>query len=58
MSQCTKKMNLHKVCIKTAGKVAKAVPYAKANVMGMKTGEYVAYLTGSKMLFVIILWAM
>jgi hypothetical protein len=42
----------------TAGKVAKAAPIAKASDIGMKIGEYAAYLTESKMPFVIILWAL
>jgi hypothetical protein len=44
--------------MKTAGKVAKAAPAVKASVVGIKTGEYAAYFTGSKMPFVIILWAL
>jgi hypothetical protein len=44
--------------MKAAGIVAKAAPVAKASDIGMKTGEYAAYLTGSKMPFVIILWAL
>jgi hypothetical protein len=42
----------------TAGKVANPAPIVKASDIGMKTGEYAAYLTGSKMPFVIILWAL
>jgi hypothetical protein len=53
-----KHRNLQKVCMKTAGNVAKAAPVAKASVVGMKTGEYAVYLAGSKMPFVIILWTM
>jgi hypothetical protein len=44
--------------MKAAGKVANAAPAVKASDIGMKTGEYAAYLTGSNMPFVIILWAL
>ena len=40
--------------MKRAGKAAKAVPYAKASVMGIKAGEYAVYLIGSKTPFVTI----
>ena len=46
--------NLQKVWMKRAGKAAKAVPYAKASVMGIKAGEYAVYLIGSKTPFVTI----
>jgi hypothetical protein len=44
--------------VKAAGKVAKAAPVVKASDIGIKTGEYAAYFTGSKMPFVIILWTL
>jgi hypothetical protein len=50
-----KHRNLQKVCMKTAEEVANAAPVVKASVIGMKIGEYAAYLTGSKIPFVIIL---
>jgi hypothetical protein len=47
--------NLHKICVKVAGRIANAAPVVKDSDIGMKTGEYAAYFTGSKMPFVIIL---
>ena len=48
---------LQKICTNIAGRAANAAPLVKANVVGKKTGEYAAYLAGSNIPFVIILWA-
>jgi len=44
--------------MKTAGNAAKAAPQVNETTVGMKSGEYPAYFTGSKTPFVIIFSAM
>ena len=50
--------NLQKIWIKRAGKDAKAAPIDNAIVIGIKIGEYAAYLTGSKIPFLMMFWVM
>ena len=40
--------------MKKAGKAAKAAPVVNSSVIGIKTGEYAAYLTESKTPFVMM----